>query len=375
MTPRNGTDSSSTRSEAGRFKDVPRIASGVVDYSCGRMHPAMMIRVVGEQDRITPMPVAANLVSLKGIEMTTTAPPITIRSVLLGLLGLPPGTVESTAVSPEDAVAQPDTAKVYEFTSVDYPGAAQTLVYDSDGTTAVGAFVFAPGNPSSPTTAFTAAGGVYQTLDVPNSTASAATGINASGLIVGAYQDVAGNVHGFSTSDRNTFNDIDFPGATSTQVIDVNDAGVVVGDYFDAVNVEHGFVTSNGGSTFTAIDFPGATDTAVGGINANGDIVGGYTDTTGAIRGFLLSGGVFTPINFPLSSSTAAVGINDNGDIAGYYIDTAGKSHGFVYADNNFSTVDVAGASATELTRIKNWEQVTGLYIDALNEEHGLISQ
>jgi probable HAF family extracellular repeat protein len=336
-----------------------------------------------------PMPGAANLetsgvvkrasgirmrVSVKGIDMTTTATPVTIRRVLLGLLGVTPSiAVDSNAVSPDNAIAQPDTAKVYEFTSVDYPGAAQSLVFDTDGTTALGAFVFDPGNASSPTTAFTAAGGVYQILNVPNSTFSIATGINTSGLIVGVYGDVAGKTHGFTTSDGgSTFTDVDFPGATNTQPIDVNDGGVIVGDYFDAANVEHGFV--NNGGTFTAIDFPGATSTAVAGINANGDTVGVYGDATGN-HGFLLSGGVFTPINFPLASSTVAFGINDNGDIAGVYTDTAGKTHGFVYADNNFSTVDVAGAAATQLTRIKNWEQVTGLYIDALNAEHGLTGQ
>ena len=338
--------------------------------------PPVMIRVVGEQDRITPMPDAANLVGLKGIDMTTTAPPVTIRSVLLGLLGTPPSVAaDSTAISPDIALAQPDTAKVYEFTSVDYPGAAQTLVFDTDGTTALGGFIFAPGNPLSPVTAFTVAAGLYQILDVPNSTASIATAINASGLIVGAYIDVAGLTQGFSTTDGSTFNNIDFPGVTNAQAIDVNDAGDIVGDYFDAANVEHGFVTSNGGNTFTAIDFPGAANTAAAGINANGDVVGGYTDTAGATHGYLLSGGVFTPINFPLASSTTAWGINDNGDIAGVYTDTAGKSHGFVYADNDFSTVDVAGASATQLTRIKNSEQVTGLYIDAVTAEHGLTGQ
>lgn len=59
------------------------------------------------------------LVSLKGIDMTTTAPPsapVTIRSVLLGLLGIPPSVgAENTAISPHDALALPDTATVYEF--------------------------------------------------------------------------------------------------------------------------------------------------------------------------------------------------------------------------------------------------------------------
>ena len=337
------------------------------------------------------MPAAANLhtggvverasgirmrMSWKGIDMTTTAPPsapVTIRRVLRGLLGNPPGVgTKSTAILPDAAVAHQDAAKVYQFTSVDYPGAAQTYVFDTDGTTSLGAFVYDPGNVSSPTTAFTMAGGTYEILNVPNSTGSYATAVNTSGLIVGAYTDLAGLTHGFATSDSSTFNNVDFPGANSTQAIDVNDAGAVVGEYYDAANVEHGFISSGG--TFTAIDFPASTGTAVAGINASGDVVGGYTDATGS-HGFLLSGNVFSPINFPLASDTTAFGINDNGDIAGFYTDSAGKVHGFVYADNNFSTVDVAGASATQLTRIKNWDQVTGVYVDALHALHGLTGQ
>lgn len=313
---------------------------------------------------------------VKGIDMTTTAPPsapVTIRRVLLGLLGTPPSVaVANTALLPDDTLARPDTAKVYEFTSVDYPGAAQSYVFDTDGTTSLGAFIFAPGNASSSTTAFTVAGGAYEILNVPNSAESYATAINTSGLIVGAYTDVAGLTHGFATSDSSTFNDVDFPGATSTQAIDVNDAGAIVGEYYDAADVEHGFISSGG--TFTAVDFPAATGTAAAGINASGDVVGGYTDATGS-HGFLLSGTVFSPINFPLANDTTAFGINDNGDIAGYYTDSAGKSHGFVYADSNFSTVDVAGASATQLTRIKNSEQVTGVYVDALTALHGVTGQ
>jgi probable HAF family extracellular repeat protein len=316
------------------------------------------------------------LVNLKGIDMTTVAPPSahqTTRRFLLGLLGTPPSVaVESTAVSPGDAVAQPDTANVYEFTSVDYPGAASSVVYDTDGTTALGAFVFAPGNASSPITAFTAAGGVYQIFNVPDSTASIATAINTSGLIVGAYQDVAGLVHGFATSDSRTFNNVDFPNATNTQANDVNDAGDITGSYIDAGDGEHGFVSSGG--SFTAIDFPGAVRTTASGINANGDVVGGYADATETNHGFLLSDGVFTSISFPLAIYTTAFGVNDNGDIAGYYVDAANDSHGFVYADNNFCTVDVAGASATQLTCIKNSGQVTGAYTDALGAGHGLTS-
>jgi len=77
-------------------------------------------------------------------------------------------------------------AKVYAFASADFPGAAESLVFDSDGTTAVGGFTVDPGS-NTPLTGFTFTSGTYEILPVPSSTLSVATGINASGLIVGAY--------------------------------------------------------------------------------------------------------------------------------------------------------------------------------------------
>ena len=265
--------------------------------------------------------------------MTQPAPPSPQRpgrAVLRGLLDVRPSLgVERAAAAAEDAVAQGlAVAKVYAFASVDYPGAAHSLVFDSDGTTAVGGFIFDPGSATSPTTAFTFTGGVYQILTVPSSTASLATGINGAGLIVGVYEDLSGVLRGFA-NNGGTFSNVDFPGATGTQAIGVNDAGQIVGAYFDAAAVQHGFVSSGG--TFTGIDFPGATGTAAAGINAAGDIVGVWSDATGS-HGFRLQAGVFTPIDFPLATSTTAFGISDTGEIAGVYNDAAGNTHGFIHA-------------------------------------------
>src|ERR1700684_4627026 len=119
--------------------------------------------------------------------MTTTAPPsppVTIRRVLQGLLGIPPSVGgENTAFSPHDAQVLPDTAKVYQFTSVDYPGAAQSYVFDTDGTTSLGAFVYDPGNASSSATAFTMAGGGYRILTRPNSAAGVGPATHYAGPI------------------------------------------------------------------------------------------------------------------------------------------------------------------------------------------------
>ncbi len=296
------------------------------------------------------------------------------RAVLRGLLDLRlgPTAVRRAAVAVPDAAALAlAAAKVYAFGTVDYPGAALSLVFDSDDATAVGAFVFDPGSGTSPATAFTLTGGAYQILTVPGSTASIATGINGAGLLVGVYEDLGGVLRGFANSGG-AFSNVDFPGATGTQAIGVNDTGQIVGNYFDAASTEHGFVSSAG--VFTAIDYPGATATGAAGINAAGDIVGVWSDAAGS-HAFVLRGGVFTPINFPLATSTAAFGINDAGEIAGFYSDAAGNAHGFIYAGGAFSTVDVAGARGTQLIRIKNDGLITGVFSDALSSQHGLIGQ
>src|SRR2546425_4619372 len=128
--------------------------------------------------------------------MTKAAPPTPDRpgrAVPRGLMDLRPSLgIEPAAVSADEAVARGlAVAKVYAFASIDYPGAARSLVFDSDGSTAVGAFVFDPGSGTSPWTAFTFRSGVYQIFTVPSSTVSFATGINAAGLIVGTYDDLA----------------------------------------------------------------------------------------------------------------------------------------------------------------------------------------
>jgi hypothetical protein len=136
--------------------------------------------------------------------------------VLSGLLDLRPGPDVKRPVAPAaDAVAQGlAAAQVYAFASVDYPGAAISQVYDSDGTTTVGAFDFDPGC-AAQTTAFTFSGGAYQILTVPNSTASIATGINAAGLLIGAYANLVGDIHGFAISGGSFSRDCSLYGARS----------------------------------------------------------------------------------------------------------------------------------------------------------------
>jgi len=55
-------------------------------------------------------------------------------------------------------------AKVFRYTTTDYPGAAGSLVFDANTSTQVGAYMF---NSTGNDNAFTFGGGVYRTLAVP----------------------------------------------------------------------------------------------------------------------------------------------------------------------------------------------------------------
>jgi hypothetical protein len=256
-------------------------------------------------------------------------------------------------------------SKTYQFASADYPGAGESLVFDRNISTTVGAFVF-----SSLAMPFTLKGGSYEILNVPGSIAALIGGINANGEMVGGYGDLSNNVHGF-IDNAGSFTSFDFPGGSDTIAYEVNISGEIVGQYVDASNNEHGFLNNAG--VFTSIDFPGSTTgTTTTGIDSAGDIVGSWVNSTGISTGFLLSGGVFTPLNYPLATSTTAWGINDYGEISGSFTDASSVMHGFIYASGKWSQVDVAGATATSLSQIKNNHSVTGDYVDSLMETHGL---
>src|SRR5437899_3109628 len=344
-----------------RFSLIPsRMPGGEILRLRSLRHPPLARRERDMKIRTSCIVAVSLAVIEPGLAQSPAAGQPSATLPLKGFLSSPP---HPNATARSSARATP-VAKIYNFATADYPGAAVSIAFDNNARTTVGAFVFDPA--ASLANAFTLKGGVYRILVVPGAPASTAMAINHSDHVVGAYADAAGAVHGFLDVEG-VFSNIDFPGATHTQAIGLNDSTQVVGDYI-ADDTEHGFLYSGG--AYTAIDYPGGLITAATGINSAGDIVGAWLDSTG-VHGFLRRGGVFTPIDFPLASATLILGINDRGDLSGYYAD-ASAIHGFVFANGAFNTVDVAGASLTLLTRINDKGQVAGMFLDALSEEHGL---
>jgi len=270
----------------------------------------------------------------------------------------------ATAGSYSDAVALGLAGtKVYQFRSVDYPGATGSFLQDYNEKVAVGDFNY-------PNTGFSFYfdGTAYHILKVLHSTDNIIDGINTSGQMVGAYVTSKENVRGF-LYDGTKFVTLNFPHSHGTYANGINDSGLIVGSYLDSNNAEHGFLYKAG--VFTRLDFPGATQTVAWGINSTGKIVG-YYDISGGGGGFLFEKGVYYPIAFPNAKNTSANGINDAGAIAGSFNDTSGQ-HGFIYSGGTYTQVDVPGAANTTLYRIKNNGSVAGYLEDSLGEFHGII--
>jgi len=216
----------------------------------------------------------------------------------------------------------PAKTKVYKFRSADYPGGTLSTVLDYEGGIAVGGTSFG----SEPEIGFAYRGTTNSVIAYPGSISSEASGVNASGHIVGAFADQNGVVHGF-LYDGKTYATIDPPGSTYTCTLGINAAGEIVG-YYSVNYVSHGFLLSNG--SFIEIDFPSMPATTVTGINDKGAIAGSYLDFNNVSHGFTLIDGTFTTVDVPEAQQTYLKRISNNGNVAGYLQDAYYQLHGII---------------------------------------------
>ncbi len=105
--------------------------------------------------------------------------------------------------------------------------------------------------------------------------------ISNSGLLVGSYGGGSGGWLRDATGRYTTFQ---IPGASNMSAQGINSVGVVVGWYDDAAG-QHGFVRDLLGQILT-VDLASALTTELRGINDNGYVAGSFTDANGQIRGF-----------------------------------------------------------------------------------------
>jgi hypothetical protein len=218
----------------------------------------------------------------------------------------------------------------------------------------------------------------YTNENFPGSQQTQVVAINDFGNTAGFYTNTAEANFGFYTQNGKFYSVTD-PATTSSpkfnQLLGRNNNSLVVGFYNDAAGNSHAYEYNVKTKVFTAINPPGAVSAAAAGINDENDVVGFLTTSSGAMKGFLWENGTYSEFEVHNSAATAAFGVNDIGQVVGSYT-AGGVSEGFIRSASGAVTTisDPSGVGGTVLNGINNGGSVVGFYIDAAGNTDGLLA-
>jgi hypothetical protein len=311
--------------------------------------------------------------TVSGNRVTYTAPAYAAKETIVDL----------TVAASADA-AKKDTARItvwadeMVFTSIDYPGAAHTMLYGiNNAGRIIGDFYDRLGNEK----AFLTDGYTYTSIDNPDHGGNTyAFGINDSGHILGYYEK------GYFLKIGNRYENLsDYHG--TTDYTGINNSGQLAGYFENSGGGYRGFVKTGAG--YTEIVHPDADEAAsaacadcgtfITGINDSGRLAGYFRNSDGVYRGFVTDGSSYTPIEHPDSRQNNVIniyitGINDSGHVAGYFWDRENHACGFVKDGAHFIEVRHPDAAydgdGTWISGINNSGQITG-YFDDGQKIHG----
>lgn len=201
--------------------------------------------------------------------------------------------------------------------------------------------------------------------------------INASGMVVGRYQDNNGDgiQPGFIRDASGNFTALYAPveGTNETTAVWINDAGQITGWYSDGKSSFHGFLRDKVGN-YSSFDPPGSVRTVPQSINSAGQISGVYS--TSVTSGFLRDAkGSFVTFGGPGSCGDSLVNavLSASGEVAGtcYYSD--GTYTYFIRTASGLLTEyrNTFGGSVIFVSAISDQEVLTGYYTDAAGLAHG----
>ena len=248
-------------------------------------------------------------------------------------------------------------------TTIDYKGAAATALSGiNDSGLMVGIFYNSDGSEHS----FLYDGKKFTTFDYPQAAWTEAAGIDQAGDVVGYYGNVADTwAHGFLRTAAGDFSSMDHDGHFNTMPFGINSAQTIVGCMHNPGTM-HGFIMQDGG--FVSMSPAYEMYTA---INDTGTIVGWHHAAPSKVLSFVLSGTGQVNFNFPGATNTQAYGINVYGAVVGWYgTDTNG--HGFLMKDGKFTSIDIPNATLTHAVGINNAGRIVGYYENATGF-HGFV--
>jgi probable HAF family extracellular repeat protein len=201
-------------------------------------------------------------------------------------------------------------------------------------------------------TAFLYSGGAMQNLGSGLNGSSEATGINATGQVVGHSTQEQAFVYAGASLQI-------LPGL-SGRALGINNRGQIVGGYMPPDTNWHAFLYSDG--TLHDLGVAGASDTVATAINSSGEVVG-YTDGVGGnSQAFVYQAGTIRPVGTPGGGLpySHAWAVNDSGQIVGDSTNAAGQSHAFLYDSGTMQDLGALGPFASVAIGINNSGEVVG---------------
>jgi probable HAF family extracellular repeat protein len=192
---------------------------------------------------------------------------------------------------------------------------------------------------------------------LPGGTSSFATGINASGQVVGYSESSNGDNHAFLYSNGQMTDLGTLTGAKNSVAHGINASGQVVG-----VSGTHAFLYSNGQMTDLGT-LTGTLTSSASGINASGQVVGNSGSDA-----VLYSNGQITDLSLgtaPGGLGSIGLSINAFGQVVGESIDINAVIHPFLYSNGQMTDLNTilpanSGWKLTRMTAINDSNQIVG---------------
>jgi len=248
-------------------------------------------------------------------------------------------------------------AQTYTFKTLDINKSDETVLVDITQYSILGWDQPPAGNP----TCYIITGTSKVPLADPKGVATYCQGINASGVVVGYYENSANVAIGF-TYANGVFNDFSLSnGAPFPLPLGISDTGAITGYYYDVHNNPTGFILKSTGA-LTTFRIPGMTNLFPIGINKTYQVTIQAFDTGGNLHAFLRRASSLTELAYPGATLTAVSKINNLGQAVGTYVDNAGGHHGFVFdsATAVYYSIDYPGMASTALNGINQRQTLVG---------------
>ena len=213
---------------------------------------------------------------------------------------------------------------------------------------------------------------------LPTGFSANATGINASGQVVGYAPLTSGDTHAFLYTGG-SMTDLGTLGGHDSEAFGINDGGEVVGEaeLFDNAR-NHAFLYSAG--VMTDLGSLGGNPSYAVGINDIGQIAGWSWKSPYqpiACDVFLYWNGVMTDLGSFGNNESFATGINASGQIVGWFF-TAGPigqnyKHGFLYSNGRMTDLGTLGGLESYAYGINDNGQVVGWSNTASGAQHAIL--